>query len=102
MLNVTLRNLGTINKNSVIMRNERGRLELVFSYETIVSFNVSANGFYDNATIQNYWSNTTGKLLNECCPDKTKRLNQEQFNERLKKAFDMFSNELTIVTAKEL
>ncbi len=84
---VMLRNLGTVNKNEVTLENGSANLRLWFSYKTIVSFSANAEGFYDNATIQNYWSNTTGKLLDECEPDKAKRITQEEFNSRLSKAF---------------
>jgi len=83
IISVSHENLGTINKNKVSITTSKGGITLYFSYNTIVGF--CGNG--DDATLQNYWSNTTGKLLNELEPDKSKRLNQEDFNKRLNRAF---------------
>jgi len=80
---IILRNLGTINKNQVTLTTNKGTITLVFSYETLV-------GFYSpigTGCLINYWSTTTGKLLNEIEPDKKQRLNQKDFNKLLNKAF---------------
>jgi len=87
-VNIDLKNLGTINKNKVIIRvNGKGTLVLFFSYETIVSFCLNTPSKHMDETIQNYWSDTTGKLLNECEPDKNKRLDENSFNKALTEAF---------------
>ena len=89
-VNVDLKNLGTPNKNKVVLSvNGKGTLSLWFSYETIVSFAVNTPTEYDNKTIVNLWSNTTGKLLNDCEPDKKKRVSEEEFKKALTKAFNL-------------
>lgn len=90
--NIKLNNLGTINKNKVTLNfNSKGTIILFFSYETIVSFSLlSPRNSFEN-TIKNYWKTTTGKFLNELEPDKTKRLNQEDFNKQLFKAFKILN-----------
>lgn len=87
-VNIKLENLGTPNKNKVIINTPKGDLVLIFSYQTIVSFNVLTSDRNQEATIKNLWSTTTGKLLNECCPDKSKRLEEADFKERLDLAFN--------------
>lgn len=72
MANITLSNLGTVNKNKVTISS----LSLWFSYETIVAFSHPSVGFICS---KNNWSMTTGKLLNEICPDKTKRMPHAEF-----------------------
>ena len=86
---ISLENLGTINKNKVIIITPKGKLDLYFSYKTIVSFGVNAGEEYNYETIKNLWSTTTGKLLNECCPDKSKRIDETEFNKALAKAFNL-------------
>lgn len=53
---VKLINLGTVNKNKVVI----GDLTLYFSYETIVAYEYNGNLHVR----QNDWSTTTGKFLN--------------------------------------
>lgn len=65
-----LKNLGTVNKNEVRIITDTGIIDLCFSYETIVSVS-SGKGYFVS---QNEWSTTTGKLLNELEPDKSKRI----------------------------
>lgn len=66
MLNVYLKNLGTVNKNLVILKTEKGEVNLYFSYETLIAV---------NGTVSiNEWSRTTGKLLNELETDKKLRV----------------------------
>jgi len=86
---VDLKNLGTPNKNKVVIETPKGSLVLIFSYQTIVSFSATTSEGYQEATIKNLWSNTTGKLLNEVCPDKLKRVEKEVFEEALAKAFNL-------------
>ena len=69
---ITLKNLGTVNKNRVDIdytdaKGNHQFIELYFSYETIVA--VKRPGF-QLCVAKNEWSNTTGKLLNELEPDK--------------------------------
>jgi len=80
MLQINLENLGTVNKNLVTLSNTKTgyNLRLHFSYETIVSVN--------NTVIENLWSVTTGKLLNQLEPDKSKRVTEEQLNSKLAEA----------------
>ncbi len=87
--NIKLENLGTVNKNKVIIETPKGFLALYFSYETIVSFNVSTPTENDRQTVKNIWGTTTGKLLNDCCPDKSKRMDEAPFKEALFKAFNL-------------
>lgn len=69
-INVSLRNLGTVNKNEVIISTPKGSVNLYFSYETLVGV--------DNTISENIWSKTTGKFLNELQPDKSKRVPYEE------------------------
>ena len=89
-VNVILKNLGTVNKNEVVLSvNGKGTITLFFSYETIVSFCLNTPNKDIDKTIKNYWSTTTGKLLNECEPDKNKRLEREPFEKALTEAFNL-------------
>ena len=89
-VNVKLENLDTINQNKVVLNvNSKGSLTLFFSYETIVSFCLNTPTEHADETIKNQWSTTTGKLLNDCQPDKSKRLEQDDFNKALTKAFNL-------------
>lgn len=80
-INISFENLGTINKNVVYISTDKGIISLYFSYETLVGV--------DNIISVNDWSNTTGKLLNELEPDKSKRVEHEEVlkeaQKRLKK-----------------
>lgn len=73
---ITLENLGTVNKNRVNI----GNLSLWFSYETIVAFDHPLTSFICS---ENVWSKTTGKLLNEICPNKKERMEHDRFVLRL-------------------
>lgn len=83
-IKISLANEGTINKNSVVLRTEKGSIKLFFSYSSIISFCSNS----DNATIKNSWSNTTGKFLNELEADKSLRISEEEFKKRLKTALN--------------
>lgn len=72
---VELVNEGTVNKNKVVI----GSLTLWFSYKTCVAFDYRGEFF----CIENLWSNTTGKFLNELERDKDKRLPSELFDFKL-------------------
>ena len=69
---ISLNNLGTINKNLVTIKKGVKEINLYFSYKTLVGIN--------QYCIKNYWGNTTGKLLNEIEKDKSKRMDKEEFN----------------------
>lgn len=87
---IALNNFGTVNKNRVVLSvNSKGTLVLFFSYETIVSFVLHTPQTFKEATIKNYWSKTTGKLLNECEPDHKKRLDEDEFKTQLAQAFNL-------------
>ena len=73
-------NYGT-NAMYVTIDTERGRIELYFSYQTLVAF--SAPGLGLNIS-QNYWGTTTGKHLNWISRDKSIRLNSEEFENKVK------------------
>lgn len=81
--NITLENLGTVNKNCVGIATDKGRIDLYFSYQTIVGIVFKGERF----VIENQWSTTTGKLLNELEPDKKLRLNEEDFKAKLASIF---------------
>ena len=67
-----LRNLGTVNKNKVRV----GSLNLWFSYETIVAYQVEGE---EINCCENMWGTTTGKLLNQIEPDKSKRIRYDEY-----------------------
>ena len=82
-INISLNNLGTINKNCVSISTELGKINLWFSYETLVGV--------DEVVSVNEWGKTTGKLLNELQDDKKQRIPHEEVlkesQKRLKKLF---------------
>jgi hypothetical protein len=105
MLNITHTNEGTINKNSVSIETEKGKIVLWFSYKTIVSFNLDTygeNGIYDNGTTNEYFSRTTSKFINEIDKNKDKRLNPIEFKARLERALSLVSLTPEHLTAIEL
>ena len=84
LMNSKLINMGTINKNKVVLNlNSKGTITLYYSYETLISFSFQYPKGYLEGTIKNLWSTTTGKFLNEIEPNKDKRLSQEDFNLKL-------------------
>lgn len=92
-MEINLRNLGTVNKNCVTLSNkEKGKeLVLYFSYETCISLELRGCGDFVSATRQNDWGTTTGKLLNECEPDKKKRITGDNFKVLLANSIKLFS-----------
>ena len=82
--NVSLENLGTVNKNKVTLETDQGNIVLYFSYETIVA--VEAKG--QLSVRQNDWSVTTGKFLNELEPNKDRRLPTPGFEGVLSQVFN--------------
>jgi hypothetical protein len=79
-IDISLRNLGTVNKNRVTITTPKGSVDLYFNYSTFVAV--------DGLVSENQWSKTTGKLLNELQPDKKARVPNEEVlakaQERLK------------------
>jgi len=69
-INISLNNLGTVNKNCVTISTKKGSVDLYFSYETLVSV--------DGVCSVNNWGVTTGKFLNEINPDKSKRVEHKE------------------------
>lgn len=59
---------------------EVGQLDLYFSYETVVAFRAPKTGL---VVSENVWSSTTGKHLNWICPDKSRRVSNEEFEKQL-------------------
>ena len=57
-----------------------GNLTLNFSYETVVAFNSPFSGFVIS---KNVWSPTTGRHLNEIHPDKSLRMPNDVFMQKL-------------------
>ena len=98
-------NEGTINKNSVYIKTDKAELTLYFSYETIISYTLNVfgeKGIYESNTIQNYWSTTTGKFLNELCRDKELRLTEEQFKPKVERALNLLSVEMPVMVERAL
>ena len=77
-INISLDNLGTINKNCVTIKTNLGYVDLYFSYKTLVAVN--------NKVSVNNWGNTTGKLLNELQRDKSLRVPHEEVLKEMEKA----------------
>ncbi len=102
MLQVGLKNMGTVNKNMVSLSKECGghvasghymvALVLWFSYQTCVGFHLLGGRFDKKVVRQNDWSTTTGKLLNELEPNKEARVIGKDFEEALSLAFKCFEN----------
>lgn len=82
--NIKFENLGTVNKNQVRVDANGKSYFLYFSYQTLVGIEW---GWGCKYVIQNYWSVTTGKLLNQLEPDKKKRLNSDDFNAKVNQMF---------------
>lgn len=88
-MQISHENMGTPNKNLVrISKNGKGTITLYFSYETPVCFELSTPDGYQKATRENDWSVTTGKLLNELEPDKSKRIAGIEFENLLALALE--------------
>ena len=69
-INISLNNLGTINKNCVTISTNKGSVDLYFSYKTLVGVN--------GVCSVNDWGVTTGKLLNEIESDKSLRVEHSE------------------------
>ena len=57
-----------------------GNLTLNFSYNTVIAFNSPFSGFVIS---ENVWSMTTGRHLNEIHPDKSLRIPNKEFMQKL-------------------
>ena len=85
-INISLDNLGTINKNCLTITTDKGSVDLYFSYKTIIAVN--------NKVSVNDWSNTTGKFLNELEQDKNKRVEHKEVLKEVENALKkLFYNE---------
>lgn len=80
---IRFNNLGTVNKNEIRIETNHGIFYLTFSYQTLVGIQYPKG----KAVIENLWSTTTGKLLNELEPDKKKRLELTAFGKEVDKMF---------------
>ena len=58
---------------------EIGEICFYFSYQECIAFRDGAR----LVCIQNYWSNTTGRHLNQIQPDKKLRVNRETFDKEI-------------------
>jgi len=76
-INISLNNLGTINKNCVTISTNKGSVDLYFSYKTLVGV--------DGVCSVNNWGNTTGKLLKEIQEDKSLRVEHSEVLEEAQK-----------------
>lgn len=78
---ISIENMGTVNKNYVRIKTDATTFYLYFSYKTLVGIEYTGH----RATLQNYWSTTTSKILNELEMDKKKRLAQPEFDKEVEK-----------------
>jgi len=78
-MKVSLKNLGTVNRNLLVIEHKKKTIYLWFSYETIIAFKYQ----YKMFVRQNNWGITTGKFLDELQPDKKQRLSSEIFEAEL-------------------
>lgn len=85
---IKLENMGTVNKNCVRIVGDNKYVVLYFSYETIVGLERGENWNenFKKFISLNEWSTTTGKLLNELEPDKSKRYPHARIMEEVGKA----------------
>lgn len=68
------------NYGSHTQRIDVGNLSLWFSYDTVIAFRTPRAGFF---ITENVWGPTTGKHLNWIDPNKKRRLQSEDFGDRL-------------------
>ncbi len=94
-INISLDNLGTINKNCVTLKTGKGSVDLYFSYKTLVGV--------DNTCSVNKWGVTTGELLNEINPDKSKRIPHDELLEEAQRRIKavLFNDKELIVDSFE-
>lgn len=84
---IKLNNLGTVNKNQVIIKTDKMEFNLYFSYQTLVGIWYG----YTRFVRQNDWSTTTGKLLNELEPNHKNRVSKEVFEAEVDKMMMMIN-----------
>jgi hypothetical protein len=85
-MEVRFRNLGTVNKNEVILTHNGKTVGITFSYGAAVECN--------GIVRQNDWSTITGKLLNDLEPDKSKRVDAKTFAKHMEKELkELFKKE---------
>jgi len=72
-----------------------GDLTVYFSYSTPIAFYYPINGEWQHIR-KNDWRNTTGKHLNAINPDKTKRIDGEEFERRLEKVLEGIGQTITV------
>jgi hypothetical protein len=65
-----------------------GKIELYFSYETVIAFWLQGQGL---TICENVWTRTTGKHLNWINPDKNIRLPYDDFVIKLNNALKEFT-----------
>ena len=83
-----------IKESNSMHRIELDGITIWFSYETPIAFGVDENVGDDDSpkwvrmpiVTKNIWSQTTGKHLNLVDPDKSIRINNNEFNKLLKEA----------------
>ena len=99
-MNIRLQNLGTANKNRILIDTEFNWFKIYYSYETIVGIEYTyrptrmAEGEYFKFISKNEWSKTTGKFLNELEPDKKKRLDYLDFQKESREMFRLIKKSL--------
>ena len=76
-IEIYLNNLGTVNKNLVSISRNGKKVNLYFSYNTLVAV--------DNIVSENDWSKTTGKLINYLQPNKKLRVPHQKVLEESQK-----------------
>ena len=64
-----------------------GNLTIYFSYKTPVAFHTPGR----LVVSENVWGNTTGKHLNWIDPDKSKRLDRNEFEKQLAEVMDKYN-----------
>lgn len=91
IIDIELENLGTANRNRVTIWTDKGKFYLFFSYQTVVGVEYYWDNSHYKYCIQNQWSTTTGKLLNEIEPDKKARLTPDEFKAKVNEAMSFIS-----------
>ena len=76
-IEIYLNNLGTVNKNVVSISRNGKKVNLYFSYNTLVAT--------DNIVSENGWSKTTDKLINDLQPNKKLRVPYQKVLEESQK-----------------
>lgn len=82
-IEISLVNMGTVDRNKVIVKKDGRVVVLYFSYSTIVAVGDITSSLF--CSLQNDWSVTTGRFLNELEPDKSRRVPHSQVLEQAQK-----------------